>query len=107
MNHWSILPLRYRRRVSRTSEGSTGFERLGVALAVKLPIARSLVVGTTRAGSRGRVVCAREAVGVFAPGPPRQEPEPGGWFTPVGGEAACVLRVRWRQCSPFRLHTAP
>src|SRR6267378_4217869 len=85
MNHWSILPLRYRRTVSRTSEGSSGFERLGVALAVKLPIARSLVVGTTRAGSRGRVVCASEAVGLIATRLAAKTPNP----------ASLIQRVTW------------
>src|SRR5271163_355636 len=67
--HWSILPSRYRRTVSRTSEGRIGIHTFGVALAVKLPMARSLVVGTASkadaGGSTGAEVCASEAAGII------------------------------------------
>src|SRR5277367_1678531 len=68
--HWSILPSRYRRTVPRTSEHRIGIHMFGVALAAKLPIARSLVVGTARTedagASTGAVAWAREIAGLIS-----------------------------------------
>src|ERR1700682_2448394 len=43
-NHWSILPASIRRIVSYASDGMTGGMVWGVALAVHVPIASTLVV---------------------------------------------------------------
>ena len=64
-------PGRFTRTVSRTSEGRTGVHTSGVALAVKLPIARSFVVGTAArveaaVGPTGAAAWANEAVALIA-----------------------------------------
>src|ERR1700710_865605 len=67
MYHWSIFPSRYRCTVARTSKGRIGIHNFGVALAVQLPIARILVVGTEgtedAGGSTGAAAWANEAAG--------------------------------------------
>src|SRR5260370_9907700 len=52
-NHWAILPARWRRTFARSSKGNTAPIASGVPLAVTLPIARILVVGTVTAASGG------------------------------------------------------